>query len=356
MAIFLLSYIALVIFFIYQWNKILVYIPTSAIVTTKITVVIAAKNEAHNIIPLLQSLELQTLAKSHFEVVLVDDFSTDNTIAEASFYQKASQMSISIVRNYNHGKKSAIARGIEEAQGEIIVCTDADCVATSTWLETIAQFFKIANAKLAFGPVLINTSNTNLFHEMQQIEFASLVGSGAACWQSKIPNMCNGANIAYLKSIFYEVNGFVGNEKIASGDDEFLMQKVYAKYPDEVFFLKSYHALVSTQPIANFSKFYQQRTRWASKFEYYTDWKVQAVAFYIFCVNLMQIISFFFIPFAWFISIWAIRALSEYIFLGSVLGFMHKRLNLKAYLLLVLAYPFYVVFFALAGRFKNITK
>jgi len=355
-AIFLTSYIFLVVFFIYQWHKIPVYCPSIAIPTDKITIVIAAKNEANNIISLLESLELQTFPKSHFEVVLVDDFSTDNTIEVASFYQKASQMSISIIQNHYQGKKNAIAKGIENAKGELIVCTDADCVATSTWLETIVQFFRNTDAKFAFGLVLINTSNTNLFQQMQQIEFASLVGSGAACWQAKMPNMCNGANIAYLKSVFYEVNGFQGNEQIASGDDEFLMQKVYAKHPEKVFFLKSFEALVSTQPISNFSKFYQQRTRWASKFEYYNDWKVQVVALYIFWVNLMQIISFFFIPFAWFISIWTIRALSEYIFLGSVLGFMHKRLNLKAYLLLVLVYPFYVVFFALAGRFKNITK
>jgi hypothetical protein len=63
-----------------------------------------------------------------------------------------------------------------------------------------------------------------------------LVGSGACAMMIGKPNMCNGANIAYPKAVFEEVNGFDGNEHIASGDDEFLMHKIAEKYPNQIVF------------------------------------------------------------------------------------------------------------------------
>lgn len=357
MIFFLLSYVFLVYFFLCNWNKIPNTIPTLSFqAKSRISIVVAAKNEEKQIANLLQSLENQTLEKYLFEIVVIDDFSTDNTFEAVTTFAASSAVAISIVSNDKAGKKNAISKGIAYSKGEIIVCTDADCTANAKWLETIAFFFDKKQAKLAFGLVLIDAEKRHLFHQMQQIEFASLVGSGAASWQAKIPNMCNGANIAYTKSVFYEVKGFEGNEQVASGDDEFLMHKVFEKYPNDVHFLKSASAIINTKPLNSFSDFYKQRKRWASKFEHYGDWKVQAMAFYIFCINFFQIASVFFIPLPFFVALWSFRAVSEYIFLASVLGFMHKRLNLKAYLGLLLIYPCYVVGFAVAGRFNKITK
>ncbi|MFN0048073.1 MAG: glycosyltransferase [Cytophagales bacterium] len=357
MTFLLSSYIILVVFFIFQWYSIPLYKPVfNLLIPDKISLLIAVKNESENIVSLLQSIEKQTLSKQYFEVIIINDFSTDGTVNIVNSYASTSKLDIVLVSNNVAGKKYAITKGIAKSKYHIIVATDADCVALPNWLETVAHFMKEKSAKLAFGPVVIENESEGFFSAMQQIEFASLIGSGAASWQAGMPNMCNGANIAYLKSAFYEVKGFEGNEDIASGDDEFLMHKVYAKYPKDVYFLKSAEALVATKPIKNLADFYKQRTRWASKWEHYADWKVKAVAFYIFAVNLLQFVSYFFLPISTFLILWVARIFTEYVFLSRILGFMRKKLHLQAFFLLVLIYPFYVVFFALAGRIKSFAK
>ncbi len=351
---FLITYFILVLFFVFHWHSIPIFKADKAIAeNTYLSVVIAARNEQKNIINILQSIENQSIGKKHFEIIVVDDFSTDNTFQLIETFTTNSKLNIRLVKNDIQGKKNAITKAIALAKGEIIVCTDADCIVSEKWLETIAAYFASTQAELVFGPVMIEASEANLFHQMQQIEFASLIGSGAASWHANMPNMCNGANLAYKKTAFTTVNGFEGNEGVASGDDEFLMHKIFEKSPDKVFFLKSSDAIVTTKPLNSLNDFFRQRLRWASKWEHYTDWKVQAVALYIFTVNLLQILSFFFLPLTISILMLVLRALIEYTFLNSILRFMYKRLNLIPYLLLVLIYPYYVVFFALAGRFKR---
>lgn len=354
---FLFTYTILVLFFIYQWINIPTFSPVyNLLIPDKISVVVAVKNEEENILNLLKSLENQTLSKDFFEVIVVDDNSKDRTLSLVKNFLENSKMRIQTYQNNRNGKKNAITKGIEKSIYEIIVATDGDCVANPKWLETMAIYFQEKHPKFVFGPVAIESANHNLFQQMQQIEFASLVGSGAASWKANMPNMCNGANIAYSKSVFYEVKGFEDNENLTSGDDEFLMHKVYKIYPNEVFFLKSSAALVYTKPVNNWHELFEQRTRWASKWEHYSDWKVKLVAFYIFTINFFQIASFFFVPFPTFILVWLSRIIVEYLFLYGILRFLGKTLNLNAFLPLTLIYPFYVVFFALAGRIKNIIK
>ena len=110
--------------------------------------------------------------------------------------------------------------------------------------------------------------------------------------------MCNGANLAYEKKVFYEVNGFEGIDEIASGDDMLLMHKIQKVYPDKIMFLKSPEVIVQTQPAETLKDFMNQRIRWASKADKYTDKKITAVLFLVYLLNawifILGISSFFF--------------------------------------------------------------
>ena len=77
--------------------------------------------------------------------------------------------------------------------------------------------------------------------------------------------MCNGANFAYTKSLFQDLNGFDGNDKIASGDDVFLLQKAIGQFPEKVHYLKSENNIVITKPMGDWKSLFYQRVRWASK-------------------------------------------------------------------------------------------
>src|SRR5580692_9980950 len=147
-------------------------------------------------------------------------------------------------------KKLAIETAINNAEGNLIVTSDADCTFNNNWLQTIVSFYETTNAKFIAAPVKIKCSN-NLPDIFQTLDFITLQGITAASVSKKFHSMCNGANLAYKKNVFFEVDGFKNIDNIPSGDDMLLMHKIYEKNSGGVFFLKNKKALVTTQPELN---------------------------------------------------------------------------------------------------------
>ncbi|MCU0324904.1 MAG: glycosyl transferase family 2, partial [Spirosomaceae bacterium] len=196
---------------------------------------------------------------------------------------------------------------------------------------------------------------SRLSDSVQIIEFASLVGSGACAMAIQKPNMCNGANISYRKDVFFEVGGFSGNENLASGDDEFLMHKIAAKYPDKVQFLKSQKSIVETYAHHSFKSFYLQRKRWASKWKHYQNKSVSALAVFVFLANFSVILVsgwYFFgdLSLRLFLVFLAIKFSAEFIFLSLILKFLHKKSLIPIIPIVQVIYPFYVSFFGLIAQ------
>jgi cellulose synthase/poly-beta-1,6-N-acetylglucosamine synthase-like glycosyltransferase len=190
---------------------------------TKISIIIPARNEEQNIANCLQSIINQSYPQELFEVLVVDDHSTDNTAAIVLSYQQQNIKLITLkdfvaANAINSFKKKAIEIAIGQSTGELMVTTDADCIAPANWLQTIAAFYQEKKPSFIVMPVAINYSNK--FIEMfQAVDFMTLQGITAASVNKKIHSMCNGANLAYTKKAFNDVNGFTGIDSIASGDD-----------------------------------------------------------------------------------------------------------------------------------------
>ncbi|TAH28210.1 MAG: glycosyltransferase [Cytophagales bacterium] len=327
--------------------------------TNKISIVVAFKNEEKNLPQLLQSIENQSVSKFLFEVIFINDHSSDKSVEIIEKHISQSKLTIFLIQAVGIGKKQALSQAFANSKNQIILCTDADCNVPTDWVKTWLHFFEDSKIKLGFGLVAFKDEKT-FFSSLNTIEFASLVGSGAATWALGKPTMCNGANLAYRKTTFNEVNGFDGINNQPSGDDELLMHKIFASQPDAVRFLKSKSAIVFTEATQNLSSFYNQRLRWASKWENYQLPHVQAIAFSIFATNLILILFFItlffdfnFIKFILFCVFQLTRMIIEYRFLHSILYFLDKKLNLSAFLFLFIIYPFYVVFFGLGGRFLS---
>ena len=190
----------------------------------------------------------------------------------------------------NSYKKKAIETGIAAATGELIVTTDADCYPPQEWLEMIAAFRQEKEAVLIAAPVVIDCNST--FVQMfQAMDFMVLQGiTGAAVYKRNL-TMCNGANLAYERKVFNEVNGFAGVDHIASGDDMLLMHKIVKKYPRKVHYLKSKEAIVSTQPMKTWKDFFNQRIRWASKARQYDDKRIFPCLLLVYLFNLSILLS-----------------------------------------------------------------
>ncbi|WP_313982882.1 glycosyltransferase [Xanthocytophaga flavus] len=348
------------------WQKLPIYNPvTETIVQTRISVIVVVRDEASNILNLLNSLSHQTYPKHLFSVYIVDDFSIDATVSLLKDFQSISSFPLHILELKAHPsaesingnfKKKGIEWAISESDGELIVTTDGDCIVPADWLKIIANFQVQTNAQMICGAVTF--SEPSIFAKIQAVEFASLIGSGAATLQMGIPTMCNAANLAFTRRAFVEVHGYKDTASTATGDDLFLMHKIYQIYPTQVHFLKQSQAIVITQPQPNLKAFYQQRRRWASKWHLYSDWRVSAVAVFIFmnCLSLLASISALFInilPPIFFITGISLRWISEWVLLGSLLSFLKKRHLIVWIFPVQWIYPLYVVFFGLTAQKKG---
>jgi cellulose synthase/poly-beta-1,6-N-acetylglucosamine synthase-like glycosyltransferase len=327
-----------------------------------VSVIIPARNEEKNITQLLQCLQNQDYLKSHFEIIVADDHSDDTTVQTALEFGLDNLRVIELAKiPGKRYKKAAITEAVKQAKGEIIITTDADCTMGNQWLSSIVSFFNQNNAALVSGPVVFSwdekkqTVVTNFFLKIQQLEFAGLVGIGGAALQLKFPNMCNGANLAYRKEVFDEVGGYLGNDNLLSGDDEFLMHKVFSRYPQQVHFLKNQQAVVKTPPSYTWGQFLGQRMRWVSKSTKYSDKRITAVLMMAYLFNLSILINYiaaFFNPVFWWVFMGQILAKAgiEYLFYELVLNFFRLKPLQKQ---LLPAQPFHIAYVLMIGILGN---
>lgn len=353
------SYAVFTIALAFLWSRIRK--PSKSVVPSEkifITVIVPVRNEAENILHLLEDLDRQTWPTSHFEVLIMDDSSTDNTAGIVRDFAKHAHADIKLIPlpdvPTSAPKKRAIETAMTYARGNLIVTTDGDCRAQACWLRAIAVCYTHTGAKLISSPVTFTDERT-LPDQLQTVEFASLIGSGAASMSAGYPSMCNGANLAYEKEAFQEVSGYDGVRHIASGDDEFLMHKIAARYPGSVHFLRNRDAVVRTAPHRNWASFYRQRKRWASKWKHYQSKTPLVLAVYVFACNFALILAAAlaltgFISPEGFLAALALKCIPEWFFLGSVLIFLQKPRSVFFIPLTQCIYPFYVCFFGLVAQ------
>jgi len=281
----LFFYAVLLIFYWQSWKTIPVFNNDGKKASIKISVIIAARNEEENITGLIHALQQQTYPEELFEIILVDDHSTDATVAIAQLYDKVKVLLLQGGSALNSHKKKAIGMGIAEATGDLIVTTDADCFPPPGWLETIAAFKEETDAVFIAAPVSF-LCNSSLLQTFQVMDFMVLQGiTGAAVFKKHLA-MSNGANLAYERKVFYEAGGFKDIDHIASGDDMLLMHKIARLYPSRIHYLKSTAAIVPTLPMKTWKAFLNQRIRWASKATQYNDRRIFPVLLLVYLVNL----------------------------------------------------------------------
>ena len=363
--ILLVIYIGLLLYYRSGWLDIPVFSlsTNNNQLSTFITVLISARNEAENISCLLDALLAQSYPKELFEVIVVDDHSTDNTAEIVKGYSNIKLISLKDFMpagQINSYKKKAIEIGIEQSRGELIVTTDADCYAPENWLQTIAAFYEINKPELIVMPVAINCSSRAI-EIFQALDFMTLQGITGASVHKKMHSMCNGANLAYTRKAFNAVNGFKGIDSIASGDDMLLMHKIAMQYPNGIAYLKSAEVIVQTQPVHTVKEFFNQRIRWASKADKYEDKRIFWVLVLVYLFNVLLVVlavwslisacPYILVGGHWsFIKYWlmllAVKTFAELFFLFPVAYFFKKEKLLWAF---PLAQPFHILYTVIAG-------
>lgn len=322
------GYSILIIYYHQNWNSLPAYSASNKAPSLSISVIIPARNEEKNIGNLLQALSEQSYPKELYEIIVVDDHSEDSTAAIVSEFKHIKLLSLK-EDGINSYKKKAIEKGISNARYSLIVTTDADCIPSPYWLQTLAAFKEEKKAVFITAPVVFE-NNTSLLQVFQSLDFLTLQGITGASVHRGTHSMCNGANLAYDKEVFYEVNGFSDIDHIASGDDMLLMYKICKKYPGGAYYLKSKDAMVSTKPMETWKQFFNQRIRWASKAKYYDDKRIFAVLLLVYLFNLsflaLLILGCLFpVYWLWLAGLWIAKTIVEFPFVFSVARFFNKQ-------------------------------
>ena len=360
-------YLASILLLIYGFTKVKNYDTIGLKPKTSFTIIVPFRNEAENLPLLLESFSKMNYPADLFEVILVDDdsdekFQIPNCFANSLALGSKFQISIiDTIRISNSPKKDAITTAVPLVKTDWIITTDADCVVPENWLLTLDNYIQTHEVSIIAGAVTYECNNSFL-HHFQQLDLASLQGATIGSFGIGKGFMCNGANLAYTKSHFEELNGFDGNNTIASGDDVFLLQKAIQSRSfgtEKAHYLKSEKTIVTTKPVDNWKALFYQRVRWASKTSSYQSSFGKVLGLIVFAGNLILVLSLGFwimgnIPFLQLLFL----SLSKFI-IDSILIYKTNRFltqNKIRYLVLSnLFYPFFslsVALYAVFGKYE----
>lgn len=260
---------------------------------TQFSIIVPFRNEAENLPKLLNSFSKLNYPSDLFEIILVDDDSK-----EVFSIQKL-VFSVQIIKNIrvsNSPKKDAITTAMQFVKNDWVITTDADCFVPYNWLSVLDNYIQLHSVSMIAGAVTYECQDSFL-HHFQQLDLASLQGATIGSFGLKNGFMCNGANFAYTKSIFQDLNGFDGNDKIASGDDVFLLQKAIDRFPEKVHYLRSENNIVITKPVNEWKALFYQRVRWASKTDSYQSQFGIGLGLVVFGGNLCWVLGVWFLVF-----------------------------------------------------------
>jgi glycosyltransferase involved in cell wall biosynthesis len=313
-----------------EWNIQDDYSPS-----TQISIVIAARNEEENIKACLESIIECDFPVNLLEILVIDDASTDDTSAVVlSIQNKLIQLFHS---DQNLGKKGAISLGIHNSKGDLIITTDADCIVNTNWLKSIVSFYEYTNARLITGPIQYHIDQT-LIQRFQYIDGINNMAVTSNGIHKKSYFMANGANLAYEKSLFNELNGFEKSKHLASGDDMHMIQSAANLDASSVRYLKSKDAIVFTNPESNLKSLINQRKRWATKTKSYSDKRIMKIQCFVFFFSLLLLINLCIwflesgLSFFGFLFGLSIKLTIDFIYLSKLQEYFESKDALKSFL------------------------
>lgn len=331
--------------------------PTKNNFSQPVSVIICAKNEAENLSNNLPFFLNQKY--DNFEIVLINDCSIDNTLEIMEQFKNVSSIKIKIVdvepnEQFWGSKKYALTLGIKAATHEHLLFSDADCKPVSeNWISEIVINFS-ENYEIILGYGAYKKIKNSFLNKLVRFETILTAIQYFSYLKIGIPYMGVGRNLAYTKSQFFEVNGFVSHIKINSGDDDLFINQVATKYNTTYCISKG--SFCESIPKASFKSWVQQKRRHASTASYYKP-------FHQFLLGSFYTSQFLF----WFLGIlllsfplnWEIvsiliatRVLIQYI----VIGLSAKKLNEKELIVFIPFLEIFLIFIQLFIFIKNLTS
>lgn len=305
---------------------------------TQVSIIIPFRNESAHLKSSVEHVLHNQYPKKLFEVIAVNDHSSDDSVDQIL---SIGSSKVKIINLSDHpsqeGKKAAIAQGVQEASGKLIITLDADCTVGKKWLRTIVSYYEYNQKEMLVGMVSLE-GNRNVLEYCQIMDTCGTMGLHAAGIHNSTHFLANGANFIFEKALFEKLQPHDQNKEFASGDDVFFVNQVAAIDPDKIGFLKAKPSVVHSSAIQNWSVLWQQRKRWAGKHSSYAKgiYKWMTASIWLLCfsivLNILLIpitggLSFFIV-----LSQLLIKGIMDYLFLQNMCTYFDRREVLRLFI------------------------
>jgi cellulose synthase/poly-beta-1,6-N-acetylglucosamine synthase-like glycosyltransferase len=314
-----------------------------------VSVIVAARNEKDNIVQCINSLKMLTYHEEKFEIILVNDKSTDDTKELMLEHTKGLPQFVVIDSRSTEstnlkGKANAIDTAIEISKGEIIMTSDADCVISKNWItETVSYYDDKTGMVCGFTNI---KSDKSLFEKVQAIDWVYLLSLASGSSGINQTLSCIGNNLSFRKSAYNDVGGYNGID-FSITEDFALMRAIHKLKKYKIKYPVNYQSVVWTEACRDFKTLYKQKKRWF-KGGLKINLLGYCMGFELYSMNLALFFGWIFLPLPIYLLIILIKFISELFMIVPVM----KRLNL---IKLLEYYIFFEIYFALYGLLLPLT-
>ncbi len=360
LSIFLIILYAVTLFLIYLGLRSSTIRLTDTIQTPSVSIIIAVKNEAKNIITCLEALTSQTFTKDNTQILVIDDQSTDETYSRVKTFSQ-NHTNITCLQSTNpfkwkSSKKAALETGYKNATGELLLFTDADCQPPVGWIQGMIDCFTLQTGLVAgFSPQTLTLKKQwNRFLFVDSLS-AAIVASSTISMQKG--TTCTGRNLAIRKQTLDEIGGYTTLPDTLSGDDDFILQAVnkHPSWQTTYSFNPATH--IPAKGPGTWQQFLKQKSRHLSSG---TDYKIsQQLGYGLYHLSNACI---------WVLFLWSLTNLNftlaflllvKLLLDFSLLSFFSKKMNLQLPLLGFITwevlFPMYHLVSGPAAFLKKIT-
>lgn len=309
----------------------------------KVSVIVAGKNEDSNIRECIRSLSELKYPEGLLEIILVNDRSADNTfeiMKEETKYLPVFKVISSIpdVQGILKGKANAIDNAIDMSSGDIILCTDADCIVKPDWVLNSVKYYS-ASTGMVCGFTKMRDDGS-VFTKLQSIDWLYLLTLASSSSGLDMILSCIGNNLSFSRETYKNSGGY-RSIKFSVTEDLALMRKVNSDNKYEIRFPIDKECLVLTNPCRNITELFSQKRRW---FRGGTDVNLLGyiLGFELYMVNILLIFGLLFLDIRLYLMLVSVKIISEMLLMSVTF----RKLNLNSYFLM---YPLFIFYFAIVG-------
>lgn len=298
-----------------------------------VSIIVPFRNEAKKLNSLCTSINALDYPRALFEVIFIDDGSSDNSLSLLKKIEPG--IYCDIIQNPGHlGKKASILEGISKAQYDYILTVDADCKLPKDLLSQIEE-----DIDLSLGTVIKATGNWSLIENLQETESLFLAGITLGSAQLEIPMLASGANLAYRKSIIEETLPYSDNMDINSGDDMFLLK---AAQVHNLKIKARSGAAVITHTEKTWKSYVSQAVRWSGKNNRVNLFQSSVAAWMVLITNLWLPLSLITHPASGWIIL-MIKFVVDFLFLFLTATYYERYKAILFAPIVFIIYPIHLV-------------